>query len=385
MAQEERRRRTTRRPAATNQGSHTSGERHPAEGRRTQPRRRRGPNITGVTLYVLFIIGISALLAAVGWVAANDMFALNKAEHSYVITVEEGESFGDVVKDLEENGIIEHPLLFRLFAAITNGTEKVVAGTYELDTEMDYRAILTNMSARSGARQQITVTIPEGMTVAQTFALLEEKGVSTVEKLNEEAANHDYDFSFLQDIPLGEPNRLEGYLFPDTYDFYLGEDPVYVINKMLVNFDKRLTDDMRQEIWDSGMSIHDIIIIASMIEEETDGTDQTIISSVIYNRLNGTATNGLLNIDATIQYILPERKENLTSEDLAIDSPYNTYLYPGLPAGPITNPGMAAIRSAMNPQDTNYYYYALGDDNVHHFFRTLSEQQAFIASQERYQ
>ena len=99
MAQEERRRRTTRRPAASSQGSHSQGE-HPAEGRRTRSRRRRGPNVTGVTLYVLFVIGISALLAALGWVAANDVFALNKEERTYVITVAENESFRDVVKDL---------------------------------------------------------------------------------------------------------------------------------------------------------------------------------------------------------------------------------------------------------------------------------------------
>ena len=196
------------------------------------------------------------------------------------------------------------------------------------------------------------------------------------------AANHDYDFSFLQDIPMGEATRLEGYLFPDTYTFYLGEDPKYVINKMLVNFDAKVTDAIRQQIWDQGKSIGEILNVASMIEKETDGTDRATIASVIYNRLNNPSggTQGYLQIDATIQYVLPEG-EIVSEEDYAtVQSPYNTYLNKGLPPGPISNPGMESIMAAINPESTNYYYYALGDDKVHHFFTSYSEHQAFLNS-----
>ncbi len=335
-------------------------------------------------LYVLAVIGVSAVLATLGWVWANDVLALNKEMNQAVITVENGESFDDVVSELADNGIIEYEWLFHLFAWVTDGEGHVTPGSYTLDTEMDYRAILTGLSSSSGNRVEISVTIPEGYTALQIFELLEAEGVSTVDLLKQQAASYDYNFSFLQEVPLGDYRRLEGYLFPDTYRFYIGEDPKTVLNKMIVNFDAKFTDDMREEAAELGYTVHEMVIIASMIEKETDGTDQTHISSVIFNRLNGTATNGLLNIDATIQYILPERKEYLTFDDLAIDDPYNTYLYAGLPAGPIANPGMASILSAFNPMDTNDYYYALGDDGEHHFFQTADQHQAFIDSQELY-
>ena len=389
-------------------------ERRTSSGRREQPRertqreqrprkkRKKGFNMMGTLLYVAFVIGVSTLLAAVGWVAANDLLALNKAEHSAIITLpddiftsrevtvetEDGtETETELVVDLDyvidtlkENGIIEYGLLFRLYSIFSDAQVKMTPGTYQLDTDMDYRAIVTNLGSNSASRQQVTVTIPEGFTVAQIFQRLEDEGVSTVEKLNEMAATHDYAFSFLQEIPLGEPTRLEGYLFPDTYDFYMGEDPLTVINKMLVNFDRRFTDEMRAEAEANGYSVRDIVIIASMIERETDGSDRATISSVIYNRWQNTSaeTAGYLGVDATLVYALGR---TITQDDYTADTPYNTYTNQGLPPGPISNPGMASINAAMEPESTNYYYYALGSDGTHSFFRTLSEQQNFIAQQ----
>ena len=389
-------------------------ERRTSSGRREQPqertqreqrprkKRKKGFNLMGTLLYVAFVIGVSTLLAAVGWVAANDLLALNKAEHSAIITLpddiftsrevtvetEDGtETETELVVDmdyvidtLKENGIIEYGLLFRLYSIFSDAQVKMTPGTYQLDTDMDYRAIVTNLGSNSASRQQVTVTIPEGFTVAQIFQRLEDEGVSTVEKLNEMAATHDYAFSFLQEIPLGEPTRLEGYLFPDTYDFYMGEDPLTVINKMLVNFDRRFTDEMRAEAEANGYSVRDIVIIASMIERETDGSDRATISSVIYNRWQNTGaeTAGYLGVDATLVYALGR---TITQDDYTADTPYNTYTNQGLPPGPISNPGMASINAAMEPESTNYYYYALGNDGAHSFFRTLSEQQNFIAQQ----
>lgn len=391
-------------------------ERRSSGGRREQPRegserhttrrrrKKRGFSLLGTLLYVAFVIGISTMLAAVGWVAANDVLALNKEEHSAIITLpedvftekevtvetDEGTETEtievvdlDYVADqLKENGIIEFKLVFQLFSVFSNAEEKMAPGTYQLDTDMDYRAIVTNLSSNSASRQMVTVTIPEGYTVDQIFQRLEENGVSTVEKLQDMAATHDYAFSFLQEIPLGDYHRLEGYLFPDTYEFYMGEDPKTVINKMLVNFDRRFTDEMRAEVQENGYTVRDIVIIASMIERETDGNDRATIASVIYNRLNnpGAGTAGYLQVDATIQYVLPEG-EIVSEEDYqTVNSPYNTYLNKGLPPGPIANPGLESIMAALNPESTNYYYYALGDDGVHHFFTSYSEHQAFLNS-----
>lgn len=355
--------------------------RHAAPPPRKKKRKKRSA-LSNSMIYILAVCGVSVILATLSWTMANDMLALNKDEVEAVITVQDEKSFGKVADQLKDNDIINYKFLFRLFATFSGKANDVVPGQYKLDTSMDYSAILNNLSSSSASRLETTVTIKEGWTMAQIFQLLEEKGVSTVEKLEDMAANHDYDFSFLQDIPMGEATRLEGYLFPDTYTFYLGEDPKYVINKMLVNFDAKVTDAIRQQIWDQGKSIGEIINVASMIEKEADATDRATIASVIYNRLNNPSggTQGYLQVDATIQYVLPEG-ELVSEEDYqTVQSPYNTYLNKGLPPGPISNPGMEAIMAAINPESTNYYYYALGDDKVHHFFTSYSEHQAFLNS-----
>ena len=146
----------------------------------------------------------------------------------------------------------------------------------------------------------------------------------------------------------------------------------------------QFTEDMRQKVESSGRTIHDIIIVASMIEKETDGTDRANIASVIYNRLKNTSggTQGYLQIDATLAYINGGKVP--TEADKSIDSPYNTYLYPGLPPGPIANPGLESIKAAMEPESTSYYYYTLGDDNKHHFFNTYGEMTSFMSTQALY-
>ena len=386
-----------------------------SSGGRSAPRRSRrrsvGARISGALLYVLFVIGISAVLATVGWIWAGDVLALNKAEHTASITlpdtiftsteveVKTTDADGvetvskktvevadmDYVADLlAENGLIEYKFLFKLFARFTGAAEELSAGTYELNTNMDYRALLINLGRSSATRAVVEVTIPEGYTLDQIFALLESRGVNTVAELENMAATWDYKFSWLQGkVPLGDYHRLEGYLFPDTYQFYTGEDPKYVLNKMLVNFNSKMRDFM-SSIEEQGRTLHEVVTVASMIEKETDGEDQKNIASVIYNRLknDGGGTMGYLQIDATLAYI---NGGNVPTEaDKSIDSPYNTYLYPGLPAGPISNPGMAALYAAVSPAETGYYYYALGDDNVHHYFKTYQGFLDFLASQERY-
>lgn len=377
-------------------------------GKNGKKRRRSAlSKVAGALLYVLCIIGVSAILATVGWNWANDVLALNKEPIEVIITlpneifteeeieVEEENEDGtvtvsyeavkkadmDYVADvLEENGLIEYKFLFKFFASFTGADVELSAGAYELDSDMDYSALLTNMGRNSATKQKVTVTIPEGYTIDQIFALLEEKGVATVEELQEMAATHDYKFEWLVplEIPLGDYHRLEGFLFPDTYEFYMGHDPLYVINKMLQGFDTKIMPYLEEINADENYDLYDLVTIASLIEKETDGTDQATIASVIYNRLNnGGETAGFLQIDATLAYINGGKVP--TEADKSIDSTYNTYLYPGLPAGPIACPGMESLYAAMNPASTKYYFYVLNPETgEHEFSRTYSEHQALV-------
>ena len=369
------------------QGGVSGGrDREQTSPRRPKKKKRRSAGRTAalVLLYVAAVIGASILLACIGWTAAGDVLALNKLEKSITFTIAENEDFNSVTDRLKDEGMIEYKFLFKLFASITHKKDEIIAGSYTLNTDMDYRALLAGMSANSANRAEVKVTIPEGYNTDQIFALLEEKGVSTVEKLRDAAANHNYAFSFLQDIPLGDYHRLEGYLMPATYDFYINHDPIFAINKLLVHFDSQVKDDFREKVAASDFNLREILTIASLIERETTGEDRTDIAAVIYNRLNnpGAGTQGYLQIDATLVYINGGKEP--TEADKSIDSPYNTYMYKGLPPAPIANPGMESIIAAMNPSNIKDFYYALGDDNTHHFFKTYDQLQKFINSQERY-
>ncbi len=376
-----------------------------------QRKRRRRRKRMNPILYILLVVSVSAILAAVGWVWAGDVLALNKEFHSATLTLSEDiftfreetsevkQSDGTVesvtktvseadmdyvAQQLKAEGLIEYKTLFKLFSSFSHASRKLSPGTYELNTDMDYNALINSMSARSGSRKTVSVTIPEGYTLDQIFALLAKEGVANVSTLQKVAAEYDFKYSFLKGvIPLGDYHRLEGYLFPDTYEFYMGggeNEAVQVLNKMILRFDRQFTDELRAQCTEMGYSIHDIVTIASLIEKETDGTDQKHIASVIYNRLDHPEyeTVGLLQIDAAIAYVTG--KPVTQADYQTVDSPYNTYLNKGLPPGPIASPGMVALNAALNPDSTNDYYYVLGTDGRHHYARTSAEFERLKAS-----
>ncbi len=351
---------------------------------RKKQRRSLPTNIAEGVIYVGGILLISFILATIGWRWAGDVLALNKEPLTASVTITEGESLGDVTAELKEKGLVKYGYLFQLFASFTHKAEKITAGSYELSTVMDYSALLNNISSTSAYRETVTVTIPEGYTVEEIFKLMENKGVCSYNDLLKVAQEETFDFDFLKDVKTTKEKRLEGYLFPDTYEFYKGADAKNVINTMLKNFDERFDSKMEAEMQLLGYSKNDIIIMASIIEKETDGSDQRNIASVIQNRLKNTwaTPKGYLQVDSTIQYLLKERKKKLTDKDLGIDSPYNTYKNPGLPIGPICNPGLTAIEAALEPNKTNYYYFMLGKDGTTHFFDTEAAFLAFKAEQQ---
>ena len=195
-------------------------------------------------------------------------------------------------------------------------------------------------------------------------------GLFRTEFMFMEAAEKDYGTEFEKNIP-ERNNRLEGYLFPETYEFYATDSAETIIKKMLGGFDYIWTDEYDRRCAELSMSVDDVVILASIIEREAGSiAEMKKVSSVFHNRLKiGMA----LQSYATVQYILPERKDVLSVSDTKIDSPYNTYLYPGLPEGPIANPGRAAVEAALYPEDTEYYYFKVNDDGVTVFSENLTE------------
>lgn len=357
----------------------------------------------GGLIYFAFVLSVSIILACVGWMAASDVLALNKEQVTATVTLEkdtfetkveevtdadgnkkeEKTRYADIdyIADLlKDSGIIEYKGLFKFYCAISHADTKIDPGTYELNTNYDYRALVKKMQVGSGAMVTTKVTFPEGYSMEQIFQKLEEEGVCEYDDLMEAAANYQYNYSFLDENALGDATRLEGYLFPDTYEFYQGMQASSAINKFLVNFHNRLTAEMLDLAEQKGFTLKEIVTIASMIEKEAANDDErSKIASVIYNRLKSGMP---LQIDSTVMYVLDEHGDVLTTEETQIDSPYNTYKYTGLPPTPIANPGAKSINAALKPADTNYLYYALdAESGTHQFFTNYAEFQNFVARQ----
>ena len=351
-----------------------------------QRKRKKKSSLSGWAVWAIGVVLASAILAAIGWLLINDLCALNKEPHEATIVITKDDSVRSVANKLKDEGLIEYKWFFKLFAAFAHAEDKIGEGTYQLDTDMDYRCLIASMKGHSSLNTEVvTVTIPEGYTVQQIIDLLVEKGVSTEESLLKAAQESVFEFEFVDNENLGETNRLEGYLFPDTYEFYVGEKGSVALKRLLTNTNSKLDPERLEQVKDSGYTLDEIMIIASLIEKETDGSDHAKIASVIYNRLNnpGAETVGLLQIDASLIYGLGESYTGtLTAEDLELDSPYNLSKNKGLPPTPICNPGLNSIIAALEPAGTDYYYYALGTDGTHHFFTNYRDHVNFVNSSE---
>lgn len=248
---------------------------------------------------------------------------------------------------------------------------KLQAGTYHLEVGETVAAVVDRFINGETTTDELTITYPEGFTLKQIAARTAARGLSTEKEFTAAAKAGAFasTFSFLHDL---DSNRsLEGYLFPDTYKVFADDTPTDVIKRMLANFDKRVTPEIRAEIQKSGRSLDDIIIMASIIEREVIAEDDMAkIADILWKRNDEGAG---LYADATVRYALDKWDGALTVQDLAIDSPYNTRKYRGLPPGAIGNPGLKAILAALRPESTDFYYYLSAPDGTTIFAKTNDE------------
>ena len=377
--------------------------------RKGRPKRKKGegffgiPNLLVTVVWIAITVLIGVTLGRMAWLCAADVLAFGRDAKPVTITVYEADTIDDITKKLHEGGLIQYPGLFKFYASLAVDEGEIHPGIWDLNTRYDYHA-LVNMMSPTSSREIIELMIPEGYSCRQIFALMEENKICTSLDLGAYAASGELgDYWFLEGVPRGDMYCLEGYLFPDTYQFYKNDSPRAVLTKMLDNFQHRFDEAMvsqidplnthleelmrrgghgDQFIAENKFTVQDVINVASLIEKETSSADEGyVIASVIYNRLfNWPGNVPYLNIDATIVYALGG-KNKLTQEDLKVNSPYNTYTHTGLTPGPIANPGLASIQAALDPADTNYYFYVLDPAlGSHRFSTTYDEHKATIAS-----
>ena len=273
-----------------------------------------------------------------------------------------------VAQILLSDDLIHSERIFLSYCRRTNLDNQLKAGNYMFSRSQTLEEIVNILV--EGKENNLTFTIPEGYTLKEMGLLLEKQGMVSEQEWSK-AIKEPYEFSFLKEIPLDRTNRLEGFLFPDTYNITETMNAENIVNMMLNQFAELWENNFAELAGEQNLSVLEVVTIASLIEREAAVPDERrTISGVIDNRLQ---IDMPLQIDATILYSLQEHKELVTNADLEIDSPYNTYKHTGLPPGPIAAPGQESLKAALNPEKHSYFYYVSRGDGTHEFTRTFDE------------
>ena len=322
-----------------------------------------------VVIYIAVVLAVSAYLSYYIISIANDVFAFVSTDREVRIEIAEGATDEEVAKLLEDSGLIEYGWVYKLYMRYRgsgDSSTEYIAGEHTLNSNYNYSQIITALTTKTVKREVVRITIPEGYTVDQMIDLFVSKGLGEKEKFIAAINEYPYKHEFVQLLtekgyPETRKYRLEGYLFPDTYDFYNTASEVFIVNTLLNNFNNRFWKDYVKEDGNGesyrdmmlnsyGMDFDDIVILASMVQAEgKTAEDFEYISYVFHNRLSHSGSFPKLESDATIQYALEVRETDSSKIDVSYETPYNTYLYDGLPPGAICNPGLDAFTAAMFP------------------------------------
>jgi len=310
------------------------------------------------TLFALIVAG----LVFGGFLVAHMFTASSGSSKPVEIRVEQGEPFAAVVRKLRAHRVIPNDKLFSLWARLTGSDKKVQWGVYRFDPFLPPQEVLHRLVI--GKRVFLMVTIPEGLTIKEIAELLAKMQIADREKFLAAAA----DPELLAALGLKDKG-LEGYLFPNTYQFTPMTSEKEIIRIMTEQFRKASEPIWSQPGGDDTLTHHEIITLASIIEKETGiDAERPLVSAVFHNRLK---RNMALQSDPTVIYGLKEFDGNLTRKDLKDQNPYNTYRIPALPPGPICNPSLASIKAALHPADVPYLFFVSKNDGTHLFSQDL--------------
>lgn len=350
-------------------------------------------------VWVTMVVIVAIVLSQVIMVGVNDLLAIEREKDPKVvqISIPADPTIEQIAEILEDNSVIDCAEYFVLYANITTSDEYFRQGSFEIETDKDYEAIINFLQSNVNRTDIVTVQLTEGMNALEIATKLHEEGVTSDVQEFLDMCNSDIfdeDFEFLKNME-NRGNRyykLEGYLFPDTYDFYLNEDPQSTIYKLLSNFENKVYYEeekyyggskttIEELIKDTDYTLDEIITIASIIQAEAANEDDMyIISSILHNRLDNGIEMGVaqLNCDCTVYYPYREYKDVPEAIRGTYKSTYDTNTFNGLPAGPICNPSKKAILAAISPSNTDYYFFchsATDDGSVPYYASTIEGHQ----------
>lgn len=330
-----------------------------------------------VAVVVLFLSVGTALLC---FSAADDLLGIEKKSGTVIVELPQNATVAEIGQILEDADIIKFPSVFKFYVGRRYSSAMFQSGPVAIDLSNanGYDNIVSEIR-QSALAETVTISFPEGYTIEQIAAKLEENEVCSATSFMAAIKSVDFsNYDFIKEIDYDNKYlALEGYIFPDTYDFYLNDNATNVVKKFLDNFEVRFTDEMQARAKELGLTVDEVITLASIVQLEAgDPGQMSKVSSVFHNRLkNTTATQGRLESDVTIdyveKYILPNVSDEAQKEIYRTE--YNTYKCVGLPAGAVCNPGTAAINAVLNPAETNYYFFVTDVLGNYYYAETLSE------------
>ncbi len=334
--------------------------------------------VTWLSMVILLSLMISSYLIG----GSNDFLAIDRIEAEVDITIPENVTQEQLNNILMECHAIEKPEFFSLFCAITADIDYIQAGDYTIRTNLDYKELTNTLQAGPDMGDEIKIMFPEGLTVVEFAELLEENGVSSKEDILAACNSTTFDENYPDVAAIDNVDKryykLEGYLFPDTYEFFEKDSAEAVIKRFLRNFENRLNDDMRRDINASGYTLDEIVILASIIQAEAASTeDMYMISAVLHNRLRDGFSHSIYSLDCDSTLFYPYDSKEDAPEGYYSD--YSTYASLGgvrkLPAGAICNPGLEAINAAIYPAEegSTYYYFCHDAQRTPYYASTIEE------------
>ena len=360
-----------------------------------RPQKKKKDN-KGCLVMVIVLIALIVFAAVAAFSVMGDVKGSDALGEEVTVSVEQGASSANIAQDLKEAGVIKYPTVFRYYLKYTGKASALQYGDFTLNQGAGYDEIIETMS-QYVKRDTVRVTFPEGITAQRFAQLMEEAGLCTAEEFLNVANEGDFSqYEFWNEIP-EDPNRFmkcEGYLFPDTYDFF-ADDTVYnYVDKLYAAFDAKVTPEMRQRASELGMSLEEVITLASFVQEEAGNAEDARVSAVFHNRLEEGSPYPRLESNAS-SYVQNPNDNNYVFNWIApyyggwdnipanIYSAYNTYELNGLPAGPISNPGIEAIKAALYPDqeylDDNYYFFVTDKNGKYYYAKTKGEHDANVS------
>ena len=308
--------------------------------------------------------------------SAQDLFGLNQPDRMVEMVIPENMSNRQVTDMLLEEGIITKSFTFLLYSSLKSDEGDFQAGTYLFNSNMGYDELIRDLKYGNVKYEEVRLTFIEGYTLQEIAAMLEEERVCKASEFIDYLETATLDYEFVDRMPTDALRfrRFEGYVFPDTYDFYVGERVSSVAKKFLDNFRNRISDDMEAKMMNLGLTLDEAITLASVIQKEAGNPEQmNRVSAVFHNRLRDNATYPNLQSDVTIFYVDKRIKPYIQIKNQPMYDAYNTYVCQGLPVGPICNPGLAAIEAALSPSDDKDNFFVTDVNGEYYYAETADE------------